>query len=449
VRENPGSAEAWGRLGEVYDVHRLNDQAVECYDRAIDLDPAAWRWDYFAGLNLSGTDRAEAGRRFERALEHEARYPPLWLHAGWTRLLDERLDDAAIAFERLLVLEPSSVNARIGLARVALASNDAERALGHLDEAARVAPGAPGIHRLRARAFRLRGDDARALEAERLGGTEAAAAAPLGDLLPYPDPMREEMTLREGVSARWLRDNTVRLLAQGRAEEALERLERALEVDPDSAVAMAETARVLEQLGRTDEAIAFLDRAHALDPSNASTWARRGRLLAARGDDNDAIASFRQALDLDARHVGARVEMALALARGGHWAPAVQELELALNHAPTSADIMAELAWILATCPDDTVRQPRRATELARALCERTAYQDIGYMNILAAAQASAREYGLAADTARRALTLIRDAPADTPDELRPRMEQMERDLVERLGLYESGRPYVAGRAGT
>ena len=85
-------------------------------------------------------------------------------------------------------------------------------------------------------------------------------------------------------------------------------------------------------------------------------------------------------------------------------------------------------AWLLATCPDNSVRNPELAIERAKQAIELSGKDDAVGLDTLAAAQASAGEFDLAAESVARALEL---APAD------------ERNVYqERLELYQNGTAY-------
>src|SRR5439155_1574708 len=61
-------------------------------------------------------------------------------------------------------------------------------------------------------------------------------------------------------------------------------------------------------------------------------------------------------------------------------------------------------AWLLATSPDERVRKPHGAEELARRCCEATRYANPRFLDTLAAAYANQNEFDRAAETASKAV---------------------------------------------
>ena len=90
------------------------------------------------------------------------------------------------------------------------------------------------------------------------------------------------------------------------------------------------------------------------------------------------------------------------------------------------------LAWLLATCPLDSLRNGAEAVDQARravALCRR---QNAGTLDTLAAAYAEAGRFPDAVATARDALKLA--AGQDGPE--------LAASISGRIVLYEAGKPY-------
>lgn len=88
------------------------------------------------------------------------------------------------------------------------------------------------------------------------------------------------------------------LLRLGRAEEALDRFDALTARQPDNAGAQGARAAALHMLGRLDQAVAAYDRLLALDGNNAAAWYNRGNALQALGRAEDALASHDKALAL-------------------------------------------------------------------------------------------------------------------------------------------------------
>ena len=87
-------------------------------------------------------------------------------------------------------------------------------------------------------------------------------------------------------------------LRRGDPVRALARLERLLEIRPDSFLAHELRARTLVVLGRPDDAIAALDQALSLSPGLVGLLEERGRTLETLGRDDEAIVSYEAALNV-------------------------------------------------------------------------------------------------------------------------------------------------------
>jgi tetratricopeptide (TPR) repeat protein len=71
------AADASGKLGMLLDLYNRPDQAIVCYQRAHDLDPAAFRWLYFLGsLRARRGQPATAVRTLEAAQRLKPDYLP-------------------------------------------------------------------------------------------------------------------------------------------------------------------------------------------------------------------------------------------------------------------------------------------------------------------------------------------------------------------------------------
>ena len=120
----------------------------------------------------------------------------------------------------------------------------------------------------------------------------------------------------------------------------------------------------------------------------------------------------------------------------GKWAEAVVTHRRAVAAAPAAFGPRLGLAWLLATCPVDSVRDGTEALELLRPVADPES-KLVQYFDVAAAASAEAGQFDQAVAQAGRALELAAKGRAsDAAD------SPLLRGLRTRLSLYESGRPY-------
>jgi tetratricopeptide (TPR) repeat protein len=89
------------------------------------------------------------------------------------------------------------------------------------------------------------------------------------------------------------------------------------------------------------------------------------------------------------------------------------------------------LAWLLATSVDDTVRDGKRAVELATMACEIDRQKDPRFVDTLAAAYAESGEFDTAVQWSKKALAMI-----TTPD-----LERWRKPFQAALSNYEAKQP--------
>jgi hypothetical protein len=84
----------------------------------------------------------------------------------------------------------------------------------------------------------------------------------------------------------------------GQLEEASESLERAIELDPEIAVAHTNLGNVRQAQGRLEEAVACHERALAVEPMNPEAYSNLGGILDLQGKLTESMAAYDRALEL-------------------------------------------------------------------------------------------------------------------------------------------------------
>jgi Flp pilus assembly protein TadD len=155
-------------------------------------------------------------------------------------------------------------------------------------------------------------------------------------------------------------------------------------------------------------------------------------ILAQQQKRQQAVDAFEAALRNQPDSWEALTALASVLDQQGRMAAALathrKMLELRPGH-PVSAN---NVAWILATSPDASLRDPAEAIEHAEHVCRVTRNRLPSALDTLAAAYASAGRFAEAVDTAQNALALATESgqPA-VADKIKAR-----------LHLYENNQPY-------
>jgi phosphatidylglycerol:prolipoprotein diacylglycerol transferase len=161
-----------------------------------------------------------------------------------------------------------------------------------------------------------------------------------------------------------------------------------------------------------------------------------------QGKANTAIAVANQKLSDDPDSTDALMLRSHAWFEKREYAKAVEDLETVVKHDPDDSVALNRLAWIQATCPQDSVRNGAQAVENATKACALTASHNPECLSTLAAALAEEKDFPKAIDFQRKAL--LRIAQAHDPV-LNGQVERMRKQLQ----LAEDGRPYRDNSAGT
>ena len=219
----------------------------------------------------------------------------------------------------------------------------------------------------------------------------------------------------------------VTLDALGRSRDALAEFRAVIELQPNHADAWANLGSLLARAGRRSEAITALERAITLAPTNATARLGLAGALAASGDMRSAVEHFREVVRQQPELAVARVGLAQALMVQRKWGAAVAEFEHAIRLNPRDGGSILRLSRILATCPDDNVRNGARAVTLAERLAKATGGKDPRVLETLAAAYAEQGELRRAIAVVQRALRIVTDNDSGLRTSLQSQLQQYQR----------------------
>ncbi|NQT14679.1 MAG: tetratricopeptide repeat protein, partial [Planctomycetes bacterium] len=222
----------------------------------------------------------------------------------------------------------------------------------------------------------------------------------------------------------------VTLAENGMLDGAIDYFRGTIQRDPGFAEAHANLARLLLIKGSLEEASAHFRTATELDPENALGHFELGGVLFRRGMPDEACWSLQRALKIVPGFLDARLTLGRVLAMQGKFPAARVQLEEAIkvDLDPDNPWTRNELAWLLAVCPQDDVRDGTRAVQLAERACAVSGHVEPVLLTTLAAAYAEAGRFPEAVATATKALGLVD-----------PREQVLAQTIRQHLQLYQAG----------
>jgi protein O-mannosyl-transferase len=157
-----------------------------------------------------------------------------------------------------------------------------------------------------------------------------------------------------------------------------------------------------------------------------------GHALLEKGELDGAIQLCRSALLIRPSDADCHTTLAIALEEKGNPAEAMQHYQKALELAPNFIPTLTNLAWLLATSQDASLRNGPRAVELAEQADRMVGGTNTLVLRTLAAAYAEKGEFPKAIRTARSAMQLARMHGE----------ESLTADLDQQIALYQLSMPY-------
>jgi tetratricopeptide (TPR) repeat protein len=231
---------------------------------------------------------------------------------------------------------------------------------------------------------------------------------------------------KENLEARLLRARAYQ--QDGDAKRAREDVDVLLKSQP-GLVAALELRAVLAASNRDfKQAIADFEELLKVAPNNAELLAQIGVLYQASKKPRAAIEKFTAALEQDNALFVALRGRADAYLSIGKQADAIADYHQALQVRPKEPGLLNNLAWVLATSPDENLRDGKRAIELAKQGCEVTEYKEAHILSTLAAGYAESGEWDEAIKWSKKAIEVGG--------------ESIDDQLKKELASYEQKKPW-------
>jgi tetratricopeptide (TPR) repeat protein len=211
-------------------------------------------------------------------------------------------------------------------------------------------------------------------------------------------------------------------------DAAIEYFSKAVQADARTAANFTARGNVWQGLGKYANALSDYGEAIKIEP-DALAYNNRGYTQYLLGLYKSAVSDFDAALRMapnDAFALNNRGHNHYLL---GNYKQALADYTACLKVQADHAVALNNRAWLLATCPDNSIRNGKQAVADAERACDLTQDRDFDFLDSLAAAYAEAGQFDDAVEVAKIALET---APEEARGDIRARIDQYSRKVAHR-----------------
>lgn len=287
----------------------------------------------------------------------------------------DRDEEAAELYVSVIEVDPTSVKAHAALANVRAQQNRLDEAIEHVQRAVELAPGVIEYRLLEGQLLLQQG--------------ELEQAEQVFRAIQETWPLRAEGYFGQGLVAR----------ARGDWSAAAQQILWATELSPEQVEYRRALCEAYIAMGEGRLAVEQANWYVATKPEDPNAHLALGLSWATQGETERALAAYLEALRLE----------------------------------PDTHEAANNVAWILATSPDDALRDGAEAVRLAQRVCEATNNENVAALDTLAAAYAEAGQFEKASQTMERAIELAQQYGQS---------EAVLAEFAQRKSQFDAGQTY-------
>ena len=219
----------------------------------------------------------------------------------------------------------------------------------------------------------------------------------------------------------------------GQIDKAIKSFSKAIKLDSENPFIYNFRGDAFMQKGQIDEAIVDFNKALELYSNNEFAYSGRGNAYMRKGQIDEAISDYSKAITLAPDNIFAYISRGMAYTQKVNPGGAIADFTRALELNPEDDAALNNLAWILATCPDEKYRNGLKAIEYAEKLADLK--HDPERLDTLAAAYAEAGRFEEAVRTQKTAIDFLKIAGAS---------KDWVDMFVDHLDSYRENKPWRA-----
>jgi tetratricopeptide (TPR) repeat protein len=330
----------------------------------------------------------------------------------------EKYAEALVDADKAIKMEPDHEKTNELRGMILLGMDKYDEALKSFDKATELVPNNPMPYEQRGELYRQKGDFDKAI-------------AQLNKAVELTPDSVATLLVRAGV-----------YYEMKKPDKALEDIDAAIKLQPKLAQGRLMRVEILAATKRVDQAIAELQNLLKVAPGNTALLNRLSSFYLLAERPRKAIGTATEVIAVDPDNYAALRIRADAYLNIGKHKEAIADFEKALAINKDDESLLNNFAWVLATSPDDKLRDGPKALKFATKAAEETKYETPHILSTLAAAYAETGDYENAAKWSQKAVDLSKkedDAAKD--DEDRKRLEIDHEQLKKELESYHQHKP--------
>ena len=209
---------------------------------------------------------------------------------------------------------------------------------------------------------------------------------------------------------------------------ALKDINKAIGLNPSFEEAVRLKALLYIQMKKYPEGIRLLEKLRSKNPDDEVIAAQLARALADSGKFSEGIDRLNKLLEKKPGNqtlLRGKADMYLSYAK---WEEAIATYEEIIKEHPGDSGSLNNYAWLLATSPEDSIRNGQKALELAKLAAEKTNYRESYILSTLAAAYAESGDFEKAREWSEKAVALAEKEKEERLDDLKNELESYRKN---------------------